>query len=99
VSKGIRMTVKGRQLVISIPFRLRAQAEPAGDKPGALADPFLTPRHRQILDGILAGSQNKEIAAKMGISVRTVKVHVTAVLKLFGVHSRYEIQKAFWQRK
>lgn len=44
----------------------------------------LTPREREVLDGLVAGSQNKTIAADLGISVRTVEIHRTRMLERLG---------------
>lgn len=35
----------------------------------------LTPREREVLDGIIAGKRNKQIAADLGISERTIETH------------------------
>ncbi len=35
----------------------------------------LTPRERQVLDGVVAGKLNKQIAAELGTVEKTVKVH------------------------
>lgn len=35
----------------------------------------LTPREREVMAHVAAGDRNKEVAAKLGISVKTVKVH------------------------
>ncbi|MFP4146414.1 MAG: response regulator [Halorhodospira sp.] len=55
-------------------------------------DPFatLTPRERDILERLAAGESNKVIARHLGISDGTVKLHVKAVLRKLGVHSRVE---------
>jgi two-component system CheB/CheR fusion protein len=50
-----------------------------------LAD--LTPRQREILEGILAGRPNKIIAADLGISQRTVENHRAAIMRRTGVSS------------
>ena len=39
------------------------------------ASPTLTPRQKEILRLVAQGSTNREIAAHLGISVRTVEVH------------------------
>ena len=44
----------------------------------------LTPREREVLDGLVAGRQNKIIAADLGISVRTVEVHRARMLDRLG---------------
>lgn len=50
----------------------------------------LTPREREVLDGIVAGRTNAEIAARLAISDETVKTHVTRVFQKLGVRRRSE---------
>ena len=45
----------------------------------------LTPRERDVLVAIASGLTNKEIAARFGISVRTVESHRDALMKKLGV--------------
>ncbi|MHB1207430.1 MAG: response regulator transcription factor [Rhodospirillaceae bacterium] len=52
---------------------------------GCLAS--LTPRQRQILDYILSGQPNKNIAAALSISQRTVENHRAEIMKRTGVKS------------
>ena len=56
-------------------------------RPREAAEP-LTPREREVLGHVAEGRANKEIAARMGISEKTVKAHVTRVLEKLGVQSR-----------
>lgn len=55
-------------------------------------DPFseLTPRETEILTFLANGQSNKSIARDLGISDGTVKLHVKAILRKLGVHSRVE---------
>lgn len=53
----------------------------------------LTPREREILRYIAEGKQNKEIAALLGISVRTVQSHRTNLMDKLGAHDRTELVK------
>jgi two-component system response regulator FixJ len=50
----------------------------------------LSPRERQVLDGIVAGKPNKVIAYDLNISVRTVEVHRARLLSRLGTHSTAE---------
>ncbi|HYC48614.1 MAG TPA: response regulator [Burkholderiales bacterium] len=45
----------------------------------------LTPREREILDRVVAGKHNREIASELDISVRTVEVHKARVMAKMGV--------------
>ncbi len=57
----------------------------------SLYDLNLSPRQREVLDQICRGWTNKEIAAELGISTDAVKLHVKAVKRKMGVHSRTQI--------
>ncbi len=51
----------------------------------------LTVRQREVLQLLMAGHTNKEIAAKLGIAPATVKLHVAAVLKAVDVNTREDL--------
>ena len=48
----------------------------------------LTKRERQVLELVARGEANKQIARAMGIGEKTVKTHVSSVLRKLGVRSR-----------
>lgn len=50
----------------------------------------LTARERQVLELIAEGLSNRQIGERLFISVKTVSVHVSAVLRKLGVGSRTE---------
>lgn len=50
----------------------------------------LTQREAEILQKVAAGLTNKEIAAQSGITERTVKFHVSAILAKMGASNRTE---------
>lgn len=50
----------------------------------------LTPREHEILCLLAEGQSNKVIARNLGISDGTVKLHVKAILRKLGIHSRVE---------
>jgi DNA-binding NarL/FixJ family response regulator len=67
------------------------------DGPSALladAGPELTAREREVLGLLTEGMPNKQIARVLGISVRTVTVHVSNLLRKTGAASRTEA--ALW---
>ena len=51
----------------------------------------LTPREREVLDHVLAGRHNREIAALLGISPRTVEVYRANVMTKTGAASLSEL--------
>ena len=50
----------------------------------------LTPRELEVLQLLLAGKSNRQIAEALFISGKTASVHVTNILAKLGVHSRLE---------
>jgi two-component system, LuxR family, response regulator FixJ len=50
----------------------------------------LSPRERQVLEGLMAGQMNKAIAYDLGISVRTVEVHRARMLERLGTRHTAE---------
>jgi DNA-binding NarL/FixJ family response regulator len=59
-----------------------------------LTDHF-TPQQRRVVDLVNEGLSNKEVAAELGISERTVKFHLQNVFLSLGVNSRHAIQDSF----
>jgi two-component system response regulator FixJ len=53
----------------------------------------LTPAERRVLDFVVAGKANKATAKTLGISVRTVEVHRTRIMKKLKMKSRAELLK------
>jgi FixJ family two-component response regulator len=51
----------------------------------------LTPRERQVLDGVVAGRLNKQIATELGIVEQTVKYHRARIMERMQVHSVAEL--------
>jgi DNA-binding CsgD family transcriptional regulator len=56
---------------------------------GVEAQQTLTPAQRQILRLLASGMGDEAIARALGTSVRTVRRHITALLELLGVNSRF----------
>jgi DNA-binding NarL/FixJ family response regulator len=53
----------------------------------------LTPREREVLQHIARGYLYKEVALRLGISVKTVEAHVSAVLRKLQLSSRHELSR------
>jgi len=51
----------------------------------------LTPRELEIIAEVLAGSSNKQIAEKLGITVDTVKRHLNNIFDKLGLSTRLEL--------
>ena len=60
---------------------------------------LLTQRQTEVLDLLLEGRTNGEIAEQLVLSQRTVDNHVGAILRAFGVSSRRDVAGALgrWQ--
>ena len=72
----------------------RIEAENDRD-PAALAAQakldLLSPREREVLEGLLAGLPNKTIAYDLAISPRTVEIHRARVMDKMGARSLSEL--------
>ncbi len=59
----------------------------------------LTPREREVLDQVVAGRRNKQIAASLNASERTVKAHRARIMAKMGVDSVADLVRSAerWQ--
>ncbi|MBL0172925.1 MAG: response regulator transcription factor [Gemmatimonadaceae bacterium] len=62
-------------------------ATPAQAPAAAVLLGALTPRERDVLDGVARGLTNKAIAAELGISRRTVEAHRESLMKKLEIHN------------
>ncbi|MPZ27732.1 MAG: winged helix-turn-helix transcriptional regulator [Micromonosporaceae bacterium] len=72
-------------------FRRAAAQELARAAGAAGTAPALTAREREVRELVAAGLANQQIAARLGISPRTVAVHVSRLLAKTGCASRTEL--------
>lgn len=63
---------------------LRQLARPPVQAAGA---PELSPRECEVLAGIAEGLTSKEIAARLGLAVRTVETHRENIMNKLGIHT------------
>jgi DNA-binding CsgD family transcriptional regulator/tetratricopeptide (TPR) repeat protein len=72
-------------LVADVRLRAGLDASAAPSQDG------LTPREREILSWVAQGASNRDIAEALFISPKTVSVHVSALLRKFGVSGRGDL--------
>lgn len=75
----------------------RLPTVPARDEPIWAAR--LTEREREVAQAVAAGASNKEVARQLGITERTVKGHVGAILEKLGLRDRLQLALAVSGRK
>lgn len=67
---------------------------PAPDALSSPAVPRLTRRQHEVLSLTLQGQANKVIAHNLSMSEGTVKTHLSAVMRLYGVNNRVQLLRA-----
>ncbi|MCY1559283.1 transcriptional regulator EpsA [compost metagenome] len=79
--------------LVGLPARPLADAPAPVHAKAAVAElqPQLNARQVEILDWLLAGKSNKEIAQLSRLTEGTVKNHVSTLLLLFGMRSRAQL--------
>ena len=79
----------------SLDMALSRLAAPSEQDPTATAAAaklaLLSPREREVLEGLLAGLPNKTIAYDLAISPRTVEIHRARVMDKMGARSLSEL--------
>jgi DNA-binding NarL/FixJ family response regulator len=71
---------------------LVAAVQDGGQRPGgSLA--ALTARERDVLVGVASGRTNRETAAALGISVRTVETHRDSLMRKLSIHTVAELTR------
>lgn len=86
--QALHLVLAGGTYVPPLKPRGEAPAAAPAAPSAAWAELPLTPRQKGVLDLLVRGLSNKEIARELNVSVETVKDHVAAVLKALGVSSR-----------
>jgi DNA-binding NarL/FixJ family response regulator len=87
--KGIRETHKGKAFFsASVAKRLRDRSRAAFEsgQPIRKRNDHLTSREAEVLQLIAEGRANKQIAAELGISIKTVEKHRQQVMNKLGIH-------------
>lgn len=61
-----------------------------GEEPSEAPGPQLSGRQRDILELLQQGCSNQDIAARLGLSAKTIENHLTRLYRQLGVNSRLE---------
>jgi DNA-binding NarL/FixJ family response regulator len=71
---------------------LAAAVQGGTQRPAGSLD-ALTARERDVLVGVASGRTNRETAAALGISVRTVETHRDSLMRKLGIHTVAELTR------
>ena len=89
----------GTQVDVCIPYQHDPQkGHVSTGRPSVEAPPTLTNRESEVLNILANGGRNKDIAAEMIVSLRTVKFHIENLYKKLGVRTRAELIRVATQR-
>ncbi len=69
-------------------------AGPSTATPAGRAPASLSPRQLQVLEWVLCGHSNRDIAQRLQLSEGTVKNHISTLLLVYGVRTRAELISA-----
>jgi DNA-binding NarL/FixJ family response regulator len=70
----------------------------AAEQPRDVELDQLTPREQEVIQHIARGYLYKEVAQRLGISVKTVEAHVSSVLRKLQLSTRHELTTWAWER-
>lgn len=82
---------KNGKLILEFEVVMRIPVEFDGMQRDVISDIYMTPREKQVFDGLVKGRSNQEISDIMHVSVWTVKFHVSSILGKFHVRGRHEL--------
>ena len=109
VPKAVRAVKEGAIDFIEKPFDYRhvvglveecirrdAEARQANEKKRVFCERLsqLTQREREVLDLVVAGRMNREVAEKLDISIKTVEAHRAKIMEKLEVNSLAELVQA-----
>ncbi len=98
--QAIRAVAVGQNYISPAVTRVLVESMLARRANPRATDPFqtLTDRERQVFQLAAEGYTNRQIAEKLGVSVKTVKAHRANMMTKLGIHDRGELVKLAIQR-
>jgi NarL family two-component system response regulator LiaR len=92
LAQAIRAALMGQSTLAPEATQALIQAASQGPPPGD----DLTPREREVLELLVEGLTNPEIAQRLMVSASTARAHVSSILSKLGVSNRAEaVARAF----
>jgi DNA-binding NarL/FixJ family response regulator len=92
LTAALKMVIDGAVYVppsVASTASLALEGQVLTTKPPKNSPPdMLTPRQREVLELLLEGRSNKEIARALNLGEGTVKIHMAALFRTFGVNTR-----------
>ncbi len=96
--EAVRATAQGNSLISpAVTVRLLDRLAAQDTSVDELATPALTERELAVVQLVAQGQTNEEIAARLYITLSTVKTHVAHVQRKLGVRNRVEIAAWAWR--
>ncbi len=93
IADAVRRAAAGEMLIpptVLTALLARLQQRRQREARRAQLQEMLTPRETEVLGRMARALDNEAIAAQLGISIATVRVHVQNVIEKLGAHSRLE---------
>jgi len=85
---ALRLVMSGEKFIPSALYDEAGGANEESDLPPDSPLRSLTPREMDVLEHLIEGKANKEIAALLDLQVVTVKLHMKGILRKLGAHNR-----------
>ncbi|RGE22453.1 response regulator transcription factor [Leucobacter sp. wl10] len=87
----IRRVHSGQTVLGSAPTEALIALAQSARSPRSTPHEALTPREEEVLELLMAGLSNREIASRLFLSTGSVKNHVTNVLRKFNLQTRMKL--------
>lgn len=89
-ARSIGRRIGARQFLNVLAHRVDSTEAPGDERAEVAASELLSPRQLEVAKHLVEGMTNKEIAAKLFVSTRTVEMHVAHIMDRLNCRSRTE---------